>query len=124
MLTIVPEYLPLIRQVLGNYKAELSPVGVTLGRKQGIAANPEYLNALTLDSATQRAETLHRALPAPIDAMRATVYLNAGEFRTLLDLLMVKVWADGAEAGDKCQTLWCQLTLTAIAYEEKYGPLE
>jgi len=123
MLRILPENLPLLRQVVREAKASLSPVECYVNpgaRKPPRRANAAYLNMLSLDRSSMAAEALFAALPDALRKEKVTVYLSASEFISFLTLLKKK--ALSIDTGkNKWYTLWCQLRLAGKVYKKQYG---
>lgn len=123
MLRLLPEDLPLLRQVVREAKASLSPVECYINpgaRKPPRRANAAYLHMLALDRSSLATEALFGALPEALRKEKVTVYLSAGEFNSFLTLLKKKALSSHA-GKNKWYLLWCQLRLAGKAYKKQYG---
>lgn len=123
MLTIEPVALSLLRQVVREATATLSPVDCHINprsEKPSRRANAAYLDMLALDRSSQATEALFMALPDVLRKEKVTVYLSAGEFRTFIALLRKK--ALGMYVGKNAwYALWCHLRAADTEHKRKYG---
>lgn len=123
MLRIFHEDLPLLRQVVLEAKASLSPVECYVNpgaRKPPRRANAAYLHMLALDRSSMATEALFKALPEALKKEKVAVYLSAAEFISFLTLLKKK--ALSIDTGkNKWYALWCQLRLAGKVYKKQHG---
>ena len=81
-------------------------------------ANTEYLNALTLDRSARRTELTIMAFPEGKRDSKATIYLSADEFYSLIALLERKKNSFAIGEGGEWYEIWRALTIAELHFAE------
>jgi hypothetical protein len=117
MLKLPAGSLEVIKGLLEERKEALSPVSAQ-GKARKV--NEDYLNVLTLLPATASAAAAQRAAPDRVKDDKPTLYLTAGEFRTLLRLLKRKSQDEAAD--EKRREVRKELEVAEDQFDHTYGP--